>query len=248
LTKLVDYKDKYRNIRFRRVDGILEVTLHSDGDSLTWGAIDGSVHGQLPDAFHDIGNDLENRVVILTGAGRLFCTEFNMTELPGLPTHDEWYRIQHEGKRLLTTLLDIEMPVIGVANGPAHIHAELIVLSDIVLAAEHASFADHAHYLYGTVPGDGAHSTWLSLLGPNRGRYFHMVGEVILAVDAKTLGVVGEVLPAEAVLPRAWEIARNLIQKPDRFLRHSRVLFTQRLKRQMLDELGYGLALEGLGV
>jgi enoyl-CoA hydratase/carnithine racemase len=56
------------------------------------------------------------------------------------------------------------------------------------------------------------------------------------------------VLPADQLLSRAWEIARTLIQKPDRVLRYTRVALTQRLKRQLLDELGYGLSLEGHGL
>lgn len=251
MTQLSDYADKYRNVKFHRADGILQMTLHTNGGPLTWGAVKGSVHGQLPEAFYDVGNDLENRVVILTGTGDVFCAQFNFDELPELGktmSHDDWYNITHEGKRLLTNLLDIEMPVIGVANGPALVHAELIALSDIVLAAEHASFADIAHYPGNTVPGDGAHTTWLSLLGPNRGRYFLMTGEQIPAAEAKTLGIVGEVLPAEKLLDRAWELARMLAQKPDRVLRYTRVALTQRLKKQMLDELGYGLLLEGHGL
>jgi enoyl-CoA hydratase/carnithine racemase len=251
MAQLSDYADKYRNVAITREDGILQMRLHTDGGPLTWGAIRGSVHGQLAEAFHDVGNDLENRVVIITGTGDTFCTQFNFDELPSggtAMTHEDWYIIAHEGKRLLANLLDIEMPMIGVANGPALIHAELIALSDIVLAAEHASFADLAHYPGNTVPGDGAHTTWLSLLGPNRGRYFLMMGEQIPAAEAKSLGIVGEVLPADKVLDRAWEIARVLVQKPDRVLRYTRVALTQRLKKQLLDELGYGLALEGSGL
>jgi enoyl-CoA hydratase/carnithine racemase len=251
MPQLSEYANKYRNVQFTREDGILQIRLHTNGGPLTWGAIKGSVHGQLADAFYDVGNDLENRVVIITGTGDEFCTQFNLDELPELGktmSHEDWYILTHEGKRLLANLLDIEMPVIGVANGPALIHAELIALSDIVLAAEHATFGDAAHYPINTVPGDGAHTTWLSLLGPNRGRYFLMMGEQIPAAEAKSLGIVGEVLPADKLLARAWDIARTLIQKPDRVLRYSRVTLTQRLKKQLLDELGYGLSLEGHGL
>jgi hypothetical protein len=55
------------------------------------------------------------------------------------------------------------------------------------------------------------------------------------------------VLPRPQLLPRAWELARQLVQQHPLVLRCSRVLLTQNLKRQMQDLLGYGLALEGLG-
>jgi enoyl-CoA hydratase/carnithine racemase len=249
MNDLAQYSNRYRNISLERREGILQITLHTDGGPLKWGAVKGSIHDQLGDAFYRVGRDTQNEVVILTGTGDVFCTEFNMDELPmDAGQHDAWYRIVREGKDLLMNLLDIDIPVIGAVNGPAHIHAELLALSDIVLATEHASFADLAHFPSTTVPGDGVHVVWPMLLGPNRGRYFLMMGEQIPAAEAKAIGIVGEVLPKDRLLPRAWEIARAFKQKPLRVLRNTRLALTQRLKKNLLDELGYGLLLEGNGV
>ena len=67
------------------------------------------------------------------------------------------------------------------------------------------------------------------------------------AAQAQELGLVGEVLPSGELLPRAWELARQLAQQPRLVLRYSRALLTHRLKQELHDLLGYGLALEGLG-
>jgi enoyl-CoA hydratase/carnithine racemase len=249
MSDLAGYANLYRNIKFERREGILQVTLHSSGQPLKWGAVKGSVHDQLGDAFYRIGRDAQNRVVILTGTGDSFCTEFNLQELPmEAGTPDGWYDITREGKDLLMNLLEIDAPVIGALNGPALIHAELLVMSDIVLAAEHTVLADLAHFPGGTVPGDGAHIIWPMLLGPNRARYFLMMGERIPAAEARALGLVGEVLPAARLLARAWEVATMLTQKPQRVLRNTRIALTQRMKRHVQEELGYGLLLEGHGI
>ena len=248
MSRLQDYQDSFRNIRFERRNGILQVNLHTDGGPLQWGALQDSVHAQLGRAFYEIGRDPDNRVMILTGTGDSFCTAMNLQEMPQAVNADEWYRITREGKDLLVSLLDIEFPVIGAVNGPAHIHAQLPVLSDVVLAAEHAEFADLAHFVHGVVPGDSAHIVWPMLLGANRGRYFLMTGQKISAREALSLGIVAEVLPAAQLLARAWSLAEEWVRKPVSTLRYTRIALTQPIKRRMLDELGYGLAMEGLGI
>src|SRR5712691_10865973 len=64
-----EYATKYKTARMERRNGVLQVTLHTDGQSLRWGFLP---HGELPEAFHDIGTDRDNRVVILTGTGPEF--------------------------------------------------------------------------------------------------------------------------------------------------------------------------------
>lgn len=246
---LTSYSEKYPHVRFDREDGVLQMTLHLNGGPAKWSArTPGGIHEELGNAFYNVGHDADNRIAILTGTGDTFLTEFDdwKPSASDLNT-DYWQRIYTEGIDLIQNLLAIEIPVIGAVNGPAFIHAELLTLSDLVVASERASFADKAHTVLGTVPGDGVHVWWPMLLGPNRGRQFLLSGEEITAVEAKQLGFVSEVVPHDRVIDRAWEIARQLAQKPRLTLRMTRVAVTQHIKRRMLDDLGYGLMLEGMG-
>jgi len=243
MARFEDYADRFGDIRMEREDGILQVTFHTGGGSLTWSE---RSHRELGDAFAAIASDRDTRVVILTGTGADFLTEFDFPERA--QTNADWDKVFFEGRRLVHNLLDIEVPVIAAVNGPATEHAEIVLLSDVVLASETATFQDRPHFPEGVVPGDGVHVVWPLLLGPNRGRYFLLTGEVLTARQAQGLGVVGEVLPPDDVLPRAWELARTLARATPMTLRYTRLCLTMQLKRQLHDFLGYGLALEGLAM
>jgi enoyl-CoA hydratase/carnithine racemase len=246
---LIDYADTYSGIRFTRRDGVLEMTVHTRGGPALWGTSRTSLHHELGQAFADVARDPHNKVMILTGTGDSFIAgadpeeRFDEPDMAGM-----WARIHEEGLALLHNLLAVPVPMIAAVNGPALIHAELAVLADIVLAAPHAEFADLAHVPQGAVPGDGVHVVWPMLLGPNRGRYFLLTGERIGAEEARALGVVGEVVAADALLDRAREHARRLAALPTAMLRHTRSLLVRDLRRRMFDELGSGLAHEGLAI
>lgn len=232
----------YAFARLHRTDGILEVTLHTDGGPLQWGE---RVRRELCQLFADIGGDPENRVVILTGTGDVFCTEFQKRGYSDSSTPASRDKNYWHGKHLLRNLVAIEVPVIAAVNGPAHLRAEIPAMCDIVLAADTASFRD-PHYQDERVPGDGAHVVWPLLLGINRARYFQLTGRVMSADEALQLGVVAEVVPSDQLMDRARQLARQLSEASTLQLRYTRVLLNRQLSAALESELGYGLALESL--
>jgi enoyl-CoA hydratase/carnithine racemase len=250
MTSFDDYATKYEMISMRREDGILEMRFHTEGGPLRWGMVP---HRELEDAFLQVGRDLENEIVILTGTGAEFSGPTVKAGEHGLQkgepiTAADWDLIYREGKRLLWNLLDIQVPMIAAINGPATRHSEIPLLCDIVLASDTAAFQDSAHFQGGLVPGDGVHAVYPMLMGHNRGRYFLLTGQVINADQALALGLVSEVMPGTDLLPRAWALARQLKLQSAMTRRYTRVLFARRLKKELDDLLEYGLVLEGMAV
>jgi enoyl-CoA hydratase/carnithine racemase len=237
------YKDRYENIALSRdADGVLLMRFHTGSGPLVWSAL---AHEELGYCFTDVGADRDNKVVVMTGTGANWCADINAGSFK-LSTAGDWDLTFYDGRRLLNNLLDIEVPVISAINGPARIHPEIPVMSDIVIASDTTLFQDAPHFMSGIVPGDGAHIVWPHLLGPNRGRYFLIMGQEIGAVQALDWGVVSEVVPADRLMARTMEIAKMIAAKPPLTRRYTRVALTQRYKRLMHEGLGLGLAIEAL--
>ena len=71
---LRDYEDKYPSIRFERRNGVLQMTLHQEGGEFL---VTEPALRDLGRAFRDVGEDDQNKVVILTGTGERFATRFD---------------------------------------------------------------------------------------------------------------------------------------------------------------------------
>ena len=244
-----EYFSAYPNLAITRDDGVIEVAFHTNGSALVF---DSRFHRDLGYALLAIGGDPDNRVVILTGSGDRFCADFNYASFVKLADKLGPYeynaRIVSEGRRMTQALVDIEVPVIAAVNGPAAAHSELALLADVVLASDSAYFQDAAHFPAGAVPGDGIQLLWLKLLGPNRGRYFLMTGQRLSADEAKALGVVGEVLAPDALMPRAREMARMWAGKPMHLLRGTREVMIAEWRQLIAREFTAGFAQETISL
>jgi enoyl-CoA hydratase/carnithine racemase len=246
--QLADYATRFETLKLERNDGVLEMTMHTRGGEVQWNVSPAGHHAELGQAFAAIAADKENKVVILTGTGSTFVAARDAQEVvPEANLHDMWDRMMEESVAMIEGLLSIPVPVICAVNGPAMIHSEIPVMCDVVLAAEHAVFADTTHMPYGMPPGDGT-MIWQILLGPNRGRYFLLSGEHLGAVEAQRLGVVGEVLPANSLMPRAREFAARLAGFQTRSLRHAKTLMIRHLRQRIRDEMELGLFAQGMAI
>jgi enoyl-CoA hydratase/carnithine racemase len=244
-TDFDDYRDRYSTIRMQRANGILELTFHTDGGPLRWGQ---APHSEFGHAFSEIGRDPGNKVIIMTGTGDEFSGPRSSPETAMSETALGWDNTLRHGMQLTNNLLAIEAVVISCVNGPVKRHPEIPLLADIVLAAPEATFEDSAHFVNRMTPGDGVNFVFPLLLGINRARYFLLTGQQLDAAHAHELGLVAEIHERGRLLARARELATALARQNPLVLRYTRMLLMHRLRREAHDVIGYGLALEGLGV
>jgi len=166
------------------------------------------------------------RAVILTGSGRAFCAGGDLVEFEQLLTADKQSLIDtlRYNEDVIQLVEDLPVPVIGAVNGFAVAGGlEVLLCCDILVAAEGVKMGD-GHAQYGVVPAGGATVRLLERLSPSHAaQLFYTAG----LVDAETLrdwGLVNEVVPANRLMERALEIARDIGRCSPEAVRHIKVL------------------------
>jgi len=238
------YFDAYENLAMTRDgNGVLTVRFHTGGGPIVF---TGRTHEDFPRALEDIALDDGNRAMVLTGTGDVFMDRIDGESLGEIFKPAHWERIRTEGLKVLQRLVELPMPVVGVANGPATVHSEYLLLSDIHIASDRAVYGDLPHPAFGITAGDGLQVVWEEVAGIARTRWLLWTGETIDAATARDWGVVNEVLPHERALARGLELATRLSAKPDLYRRLQKQTLNQRLRRRIVEGVPYGMALEGL--
>ena len=238
------YFTAYENVRLTRTpSGVLTLAFHTGGGPVVF---TGQLHEDFPKLLGQIGDDRDNRVLVLTGTGDRFMTDIDGASLGDITQPAHWDKTYSEGRKVLQRLADLEMPIVAAVNGPASVHSEYVLLADIVVAADTTVFSDMPHLSFGIVPGDGIQVVWEEALGSSRSRSLTLVQGSFTAQQAEQWGAVAEVLPLEQVLPRALELAEQLAARPALLTRYLAVALRQRISRRLADGVALGMALEGL--
>ena len=239
-----EYFEKYENLAFTRDDyGVLVLRFHTNGGPVVF---TGQMHQELPVALEELSLDLDNRALVITGTGDSFMDQIDGPSLGEMfkPAVGEKGRV--EGAKVLQRLLELPMPVVGVANGPATVHSEYLLLADVHIASERATYGDLPHTTFGIAAGDGLHVVWEEVAGSARAKWLLWTGERIDAQTALQWGVVSEVVPHGRALDRGIEIARSLASKPALYRTLQKQTLNLNLRRRITQDVPFGMALEGL--
>ena len=195
-------------IKTRREGAILEVTL----DRPKANAIDLKTSRLMGEVFRDFRDDESLRVAIITAAGeKFFCPGWDLKAAADGDAVDGDYGVGGFGG--LQELRGLNKPVIAAVNGICCGGGlELALSADMILAAEHATFA-LPEIRSGTV-ADAA-----SIKLPKRIPY-HVAMDLLLtgrwfdAEEAHRWGIVNRIVPADDLMAQAWDLARLLESGP----------------------------------
>ena len=232
----------FETLLYDKQDGVATITLNRPERH---NAFNVAMAGELRRAWEDVKKDPEVVCVIVTGAGeKAFCTGMDVADVADGKAREESQRIEQEtGKAFYHFLTAIHngvwKPVITAVNGMVvggglHFVAD----SDLILCSENATFFD-THVKVGLIAG-------LEPVGLARRIPLEAVLRMALlggsermgAQQALDLGLVGEVLPAGQLMPRARELAAKIAQHSPTALARSKQAIWESL------DLGLDAALE----
>ncbi len=204
----------YEDLLLEKKDGIATITLNAP-DKLN--ALNAKMRRSLLLATDEVAKDDEVRVVIVTGAGRGFCSGADLSGGGGgggaEPSRSQ--RLEVLGPNFgAEAFFKLEKPVIGAINGVAAGAGFSLALSmDIRIASEVARFGA-AFVLRGLVPDCGI-TYWLPrTVGTSKALELMFTGELINAAEAERVGIVSRVVPPDELMTAAGELAARIAKNP----------------------------------
>jgi 2-(1,2-epoxy-1,2-dihydrophenyl)acetyl-CoA isomerase len=190
-------------------------------DSLN--SLNGAMTAELAKVLRQLQRDDRVRCVVLTGAGRAFCSGQDLGDLKRKyadPAH-----VPHLGEDIkrrynpvILGLRDLEKPVIAAVNGvAAGAGASLALACDLRIASDKASFIE-VFVNVGLVPDSGSTFFLPRLVGLGKALELCFTGDKVSAAEALTLGIVNKVVSGEELMKAAADLAGRLAKMPTRAL------------------------------
>jgi len=183
----------YETITVTEAGGVATITLNR---AEVMNALSSRLRGELLEAIR--AASLSARCIVLTGAGRAFCSGQDLQDAMALGQTDLGRILAEEYEPLLKAIYDCPVPTIAAVNGAAAgAGANLALACDVVIACESASFIQ-AFTRIGLIPDAGG-TYWLPRqVGMARAIGAALFAEKITARQAVDWGMIWEAVPDEA--------------------------------------------------
>lgn len=241
--------ESYKYLTIQRESGIATLTLNQPDNR---NAIHAEMHAELEKVWLDLAEDKEVNVIVFTGAGKYFSAGGDIKRMASRWGTDEGWRFSLEvpaaTRRMFQNILEVSQPIICAINGDAvGLGATLALFCDISVISETAKFGD-THVKVGLVAGDGGAVVWPLLIGPARAKEFLMRGRLVNGAEARQLNLVNHDAPADQVLAKSMEMAKELAALPPLAVRWTKLSVNKWLKQQLNLVLDASIAYEMLSM
>lgn len=161
---------------------------------------------RLYDAIDEVARNDGIKAAVITGSGKSFCSGLDLS----IVGKDNLQNPRGDGKDMPDVFGACRKPIIGAVNGNAITGGfELALNCDFLIASENARFID-SHAKVGIHPGWGMTQLLQQAVGQRMAKQLSFTCRPLSAQDALKHGLVNEVVPADELVSRAKQIARDI--------------------------------------
>ena len=197
----------------------------------------------LDTSFQALAQDPEVRVVVIAGAGRVFCAGHDLTEMRAYVDHDWQRELFDSCTAMLMKLIRLPQPVIARVHGAAAAAGcQLVSMCDLAVAADTAKFGLSGINagIFCTTPGVGVGRN----VSRKRAMEMLLTGEMIDANTALAWGLVNRVVPMAQLDSAVHALAANIAAKSPAAVAMGKQAFYAQIERDLPD--AYSLAGESM--
>src|SRR5262250_1629882 len=180
----------------------------------------------------------EARVAILTGAGKAFCAGMDLAELKTLTAKSHADNVEDSRRmaRVFRKLYEFPKPTIAAVNGAAIAGGTgLATMCDFTLAVPEAKFG-YTEVRIGFVPAIVS-SILVWQVGHKIARDLLMTGRLFDATEAQRYGLVNEIVAPEQLIPRARELAAQILENSPSSVRATKKLINSFIAQQLDQQI-----------
>jgi 2-(1,2-epoxy-1,2-dihydrophenyl)acetyl-CoA isomerase len=237
----------YETVNLYRTGAAAKIVLNRPERMNAWSS---SLSRDLLDVLRDVAGDAAVRAVMLTGAGRAFCSGADLKEgarsaaanggaLDPDSVLTRWYH------PIVTTIREMPKPVISAVNGPAAgAGASLALAADLVVASESAYFL-LAFVNIGLVPDGGSSLFVPARIGFARAAELAMLGEPVPAPQAADIGLINAAWPDDEFAKKAEALLVRLSNGPTRSYAGTKRELNHWVYARMAEHLALEASIQG---
>ncbi len=209
------------NFKFLEIknEGTICTLVINNPDSLN--ALNSNILSELDEALEFIAQNSENRVLIITGAGRSFVAGADISEMCTM-NEEEGVEFGKRGSAIFRKIETYPIPVIAAVNGFAlGGGCELAMSCDIRFASDKAKFGQPEVTL-GITPGFSGTVRLTKIAGAGIAKEMIFTGKIVDAFEALRIGIVNKVTSPDDLIPEVTELAKKIALNAPVAVRYSK--------------------------